>query len=155
MLITRSRPLILHPFSTDFRSSLTICPTICPTFATGPRPFCPVLWEVLWWRTGALSIPWPCPVLSLGGPGGEGRGGPGIRVWAQWLGAVVSTLLTHTHAVTRRCRGLISRTQRLMLGRVLAVTGYHSLESGKERGRETVPLRLLWLRLPRLWYGSM
>ena len=110
---------------------------LSPSHLAGPRPFCPVVWAVLWWRTGAVSFPWPCPDLSVGRPGREGGGGPGIRVRAEWLGTVVSTFSAHAHAALRRCRGLISRTQQLMLGRVLAVTGNQSLESGKERGRET------------------
>lgn len=59
----------------------------------GPCPFCPVMWPVLRRRAGVVSVPEPRPVVPVGWPGGEGRGGPGIRVRAQWLGAVVSTLL--------------------------------------------------------------
>ena len=118
-------------------SLLPVHPSISPSLLAGPRPLCPVVWAVFWRRTGAVSFPWPRPVLSAGRPGGEGGGGPGIRVRAQWLCAVVSTLLTLTlfqgHAgvqlaeLSSRCSAVCSLS-----------LGIRALESGREKNPSRV-----------------
>lgn len=140
-----------HPFSPSGLCSFLImhpCSIfLSPSLGAGPRPFCPVMWAVFWWRAGAVSFREPRPVLSVGWPGSAGRSGSGIRVWAQWLGTVVSTPRACTHTGLRRCRGLISWTQQLML----AVTSDQCRERKGGRQGQTV----ITCTFPALLYISI